>query len=187
MSTLQLSSVDAPSRAWVAGPLVAAVGIATRPFVTSYLDTETIARVAAENPTRWVGGSLLIAAGYSLGVTGLVRGFARRGEPGERLGVPALILAASALAYQFGASGVGIYGTVQSGGDVVAYLEQAGRWETPVLVAGIVLSESALGAPQSRRSLQAASRAPVKLWRCWRRSSPSEGSSSPPASASISA
>ena len=140
-NTLQLSSTRAASGAVLLGPLVAATGVALRPFVSNFLDPEAIVRLVSESPTRWVAGTAFIAAGFSLSAVGLIRSIGAA-PPSDvtrsgRWAIPALVLGSAALAYQFGASGIGLYGTVRSNGDVLAYLEEAARWETPVLVIAI--------------------------------------------------
>ena len=127
----------------VAGPVLAAVGALTRPYVANILDTAAMAQLATAAPTRWVAGSVLLASGFALSALALgtvSRAFvARTSNRSGQLIMPAAVLGASAMGYQFGASGIGVYGTATSGGDVAQYLAHAARWETPVFVTAVAI------------------------------------------------
>jgi hypothetical protein len=43
------------------------------------------------------------------------------------------------MGYQFGVSGIGVYGTATSGGDVTQYLAHAAPWDTPVFVTAVAI------------------------------------------------
>jgi len=127
----------------VAGPALAAAGALTRPYVANILDTAAIARLATAAPTRWVAGSVLLASGFALSALALgpiSRAItSRASNRSGQLVVPAAVLGASAMGYQFGASGIGVYGTATSGGDVARYLAHAARWDTPVFVTAVAI------------------------------------------------
>ena len=127
----------------IAGPALAIAGVVTRPYVPNFLDRAAIADLATAGSTRWVAATVLLASGMALSAVALgliARAIAAR--TGQRSGqwvMPAAVLAASAMAYQFGASGIGVYGTATSGGDIARFLTYAAGWETPAYIMAVAI------------------------------------------------
>jgi hypothetical protein len=127
----------------VAGPVLAAAGVVTRPYVANFLDRAAIADLATAGSTRWVAATALLASGVALSAMalGLITkaNVSRTGQRSGQWVMPAAVLGAGAMAYQFGASGIGVYGTATSGGDVARFLAYAAGWETPAYMTAVVI------------------------------------------------